>query len=189
MSFQEPIKAVYQVLPPVLGDLDFPGVHPNGILRTGLDTKSAEAAAADVNGELDWDFLDLGVRVFGGFNEDAFGGADRDAKKARDAARLAVFPPQQTMEAPMARSQLLFLLGILDRYGPFSPGLEAEDLERMEPHVGDEMTGRNQTALDDLEKIAQSFDHFRNPITTPVPTILTKLNGMRSFQPMFITWS
>src|SRR5207253_6474870 len=92
-----------------------PGVHPDRVLRAGLDAEAADDAAQLVDLEADRILLDRLIFVLAGLDVDALRGAGGRAHVAGDAARAAVGTRGQAVHAAVARRIRLALFGIVDR--------------------------------------------------------------------------
>src|SRR5437868_12394911 len=77
-------------------------VHPDRVLRAGLDAEAADDAAQLVDLEADRVLLDGLVVVLAGLDVDALRGAGSRAHVAGDAARAAVRARGQAMHAAVA---------------------------------------------------------------------------------------
>ena len=128
-SFHKPVEIIDQVLMPRIRARSISAVSmriaSSGQASTQNPQKQQRLRSMT---NLAGIFLDFGVGVFGRFDRDAFGGANRDAQHAGDAAGLAVFPRHQAVEAAVARGELFLLLGILDRDGALALCLDPEEL-------------------------------------------------------------
>src|SRR5215471_21433477 len=121
-SLEELGNVVDEAFPRVFGRSVLRRVHPDRVLWTSFDAKTANDAAQLVDDESGGEFFDhprLGGRVarivFSGFDVDALGGADCRAHVTGDTARLAVFARDQSMQSAIAGRIGDALLRVLHR--------------------------------------------------------------------------
>src|SRR6516162_8544162 len=108
-SVEELGDVVDEALARVLGWSVLRRIHPDRVLGTSFDAKTANDAAKLVDHEGGGEFFDhprfggpVARIIFSGFDVDALGGADRRAHVTRDAARFAVFARDQSMQTAIA---------------------------------------------------------------------------------------
>ncbi len=83
----------------------------------------------------------------------------------------------------------LRLLGILDGDRAPAPGLDPEEGQGVKDHVDQEMAGRDPGPDEERPEEADGAEHGYLPTQTAVARMLTRLRGMRSFQPRSMSWS
>src|SRR6266853_2989774 len=134
-----------------------PGVHPDGVLRAGLDAEAADDAAQLVDLEPDRVLLDGLVLVLARLDVDALRRAGGGAHVAGHAARAAVGTHRQAVHAAVARRVRLALLGVADGGDQVHAraaalhdlGVRVAEAEQVAPEV----PGDDAHALDGLAQV------------------------------------
>src|SRR5256712_230319 len=133
------------------------GVHPDGVLRAGLDAEAADDAAQLVDLEAHRELLDRLVLVLARLDVDALRRAGRRAHVAGHAARLSVDARDQAVHAAVPRRVGLALVGVVDRRDHVhARALAVEDLGRRvaeAEQVRPEVLGEHSHSLDRLAQV------------------------------------
>src|SRR5438309_2123473 len=129
-------------------------VHPDGVLRAGLDAEAADDAAELVDLEADRILLDRLIVVFASLDIDALRGAGGRAHVAGDAARTAVGTRGQAVHAAVAGRVWLALFGIVDRGDEVHAGAAAVH------HLGIRVAETEEVAPEVAGDDSHSLDRF-----------------------------
>src|SRR5437868_2726912 len=129
-------------------------VHPDRVLRAGLDAEAADDAAELVDLEADRILFDRLIFVFAGLDIDALRGAGGRAHVAGDAARTAVGTRGQTVHAAVAGRVWLALFGIVDRGDEVHAGAVAVH------HLGIRIAETEEVAPEVAGDDSHSLDRF-----------------------------
>ena len=147
------------------------GIHPDGVARTGLDTKAAVNAAQGVDLVTHGELFNWVNRILPGLDIDAFGWTGRGAKKAGRALNRLVLLEGQAVAPPEGIRIRPSLVGVLNGNGRFELFGQTQLMQAMDEEVAPKAVAGDHQTTQDLREIrsfpeSHLFDSL-HPYFTP----------------------
>src|SRR3989338_7088000 len=141
------------------------GIHPDGVARTGLDTKAAVDAAQGVDLVTHGELFNWVIRIFTSFNINTFRWTGRGAKKTGGTLHRPIPLEGQTVASPEGVRIRPSLVGVLNGNGRFELFGQTQLMQAMDQEIAPKVVACDHKTTQDLREI-RSFpeSHLFDPL-------------------------